>query len=685
MPPIPFKFQGSDGHIRRLAFENLPSWDELASKLHSLYAIPVDKVGVSYFDDDNDEITASSNEELQDIYRTTFQSKKQIRMPTLRITSPKFHSERKHLGEDPDNLDFNDWQRFNITDYLDDAPHAFVELISGLDKAGAHSDSNDEKSTVQPVLVDKGKGKATSTGAMSTTSALEEEFAQKYPIHVVNIAHPQSDSGVHHEGETASHKTSSVPFDSRTPVENNGPLDDPPLPAIESQSNTSSTLTNDIATFLSSLSNVISAHPELSEGLRNIVRNATNGTYWEAHRAALSRAANDMQQATGQIEQQAAQRVSEALGNLFRSFSQVTDTLNQNQNAQQPTRAPENQQPLPWYQHPFPVGRHPWGRRFPVGLDPSHSPPWHSTPWSERGHRIVHGHPPPPPPFNPFSGPPKFFPPPSPPHFGHPEIPSFPQVSVPRPPSAPPPGISSKVADPNPVTTNESRAEERATPFASVYDRLEHKQQKKNSADAVDHIFVTADIPAPVSSNQLLQPRKSEPPSPKPTSQELRAQVEAAKRNYKEQKERYRREREERRNQAGGNRLDEANFFSTNAVAGEGSHIVSKASGSYPQLELYSAGPRPYNTHLGHDSTSRGNLVSRAMTRISKRLSDMGFSENSYSDLPDKIKTEMQSRKVITKEEEDDIVTNLLEELLSLPSKSYLASSSVAKDKTHNL
>lgn len=62
----------------------------------------------------------------------------------------------------------------------------------------------------------------------------------------------------------------------------------------------------------------------------------------------------------------------------------------------------------------------------------------------------------------------------------------------------------------------------------------------------------------------------------------------------------------------------------------------------------------------------------------------MGFSENSYPDLPAKIKAQMQSRKVITKEEEDDIVTNLLEELLAVSSKSAVASGSGAKDKAYN-
>jgi len=47
----------------------------------------------------------------------------------------------------------------------------------------------------------------------------------------------------------------------------------------------------------------------------------------------------------------------------------------------------------------------------------------------------------------------------------------------------------------------------------------------------------------------------------------------------------------------------------------------------------------------------------------------MGFSENSHPSLPEKIKKQMPPNKVLSKEEEDDIVTNLLEELLSQATK----------------
>lgn len=684
MPPIPFKLLGSDGHTRRVTFENLPTWPELASKLNTLYGIPVDKVGVSYVDSDNDEITASSNQELQDFYQTSFQPGQLIRFKVLdlSISRDSAHSEssppistsnRNTFGEDPDNLDFTDWQRFNVADYFDDVPHAFVELVSsngGLDKADTDSNSEVEKSTVQPAFVDKGKQKATSLGAASTASVLEADSAQKYPIHVMNIAQSRSAPIVDPEGEAAVHSTSSVPpTSSLNAEENNTSHDDPPLPTIESQSNVSASLTNDVATLLSSLSNVISSHPELSEGIRNIVHSAVSGTYWEAHRAALSRAANDMQQATGQFEQEAAQRVSEALGNLFRSFSQVTDDANGTQNPpQQPMRAPESQRPFPWYQPPFSGRRYPWGRRYTTGFDPQRFPPWDITPWSERGQRAVHGSPPrppppppPPPPFGPFYGPrnpihnnnPFYsFPPPPPPCFRYPDIPPLPRETIPR-PLSPPPGLFSKDPIPNPATTDGPTSEERIPPLTPpVVEHLDSRESaaplarghyrgrldrhhygshghgrlghRPSSAGEAGDIFnIAPSVIPPSHSNSFLPPHKSDSSSSNPTSQQLRAQVEEAKRIYKEQKEIYRREREDRKNQKGGHKHDDANFLSTNIIAGEGSHVVSKAWGSYPQLEMYSSGPRRHNTHLGHGSTSRDDLTSRALSRITRRLSDV--------------------------------------------------------------
>ncbi|KZT02859.1 uncharacterized protein LAESUDRAFT_729846 [Laetiporus sulphureus 93-53] len=58
------------GPTRRIVFTELPSWAELSARIESLYDIPQRDIAVSYVDNEEDEITLNSDEELQDLYRT---------------------------------------------------------------------------------------------------------------------------------------------------------------------------------------------------------------------------------------------------------------------------------------------------------------------------------------------------------------------------------------------------------------------------------------------------------------------------------------------------------------------------------------------------------------------------------------------------------------------------------------
>jgi hypothetical protein len=57
----------------------------------------------------------------------------------------------------------------------------------------------------------------------------------------------------------------------------------------------------------------------------------------------------------------------------------------------------------------------------------------------------------------------------------------------------------------------------------------------------------------------------------------------------------------------------------------------------------------------------------------------MGFTENAYPSLPSKIRSQMPTNGVLTKDGEDDVVTNLLEELLAMSPKGPTASGSGLK------
>jgi len=83
MPETEFKLSKLDDHTRLLGFPDFPTWEALASKLESYYAIPLDKIGVSFIDNDNDKITLSSNDELQHFYRRYYHSGDVIKFTVL--------------------------------------------------------------------------------------------------------------------------------------------------------------------------------------------------------------------------------------------------------------------------------------------------------------------------------------------------------------------------------------------------------------------------------------------------------------------------------------------------------------------------------------------------------------------------------------------------------------------------
>ncbi|KAJ6621212.1 hypothetical protein B0H10DRAFT_1790517, partial [Mycena sp. CBHHK59/15] len=68
-----FKLTKLDGLTRRVTFSTPPTWSTLATKIHTLFDIPVDHVGVSYVDSDSDEVTLSSEDELREYYQGVIQ------------------------------------------------------------------------------------------------------------------------------------------------------------------------------------------------------------------------------------------------------------------------------------------------------------------------------------------------------------------------------------------------------------------------------------------------------------------------------------------------------------------------------------------------------------------------------------------------------------------------------------
>lgn len=652
---INFKLTKRGGVTRRISFQELPSWGTLAEKVAGLYSIPLDKVAVSYIDAEDDEVTLSTNEELQDFYQASRNFGEVIKfmvhdlgarsiedksLPDTPLTPG--HAARNTFGHEaglPFDID-QDWQNVHIpmsslfAVQNDSGPHAFVEIVPTDTSSIVSRDESDAKSDFLGPPLDKGKAKAVDP-ISSTASLLDERVPSKHDLHVFGVstnsvvAPPSSSSSssvptisgpiestpkVNIQTVNVNPTAKAADFASASPTE----VADPPLPTFERPN---ASLTHDVAALLGMLSTVISSHPELSEGLRNVVRNASDGTYWHTHRETLRRAAEDLSQsatATAQAaEEEAGRRIAEALGNIFRAVANVVGPYAHSETAEpvQDTEAQAN-------------SRGPWGSWR--GPRSARYPGWYSGI-----------------PFPPFGPPPP------------------PGRRGPFPPPPPPGGLM-------------------ADGWSSFWGGTPSAPPPPPP-------------PAPPADHEAARPRES--------PQDLRAQVEAAKLLYKAEKERYRQEREERKKEKERQRrllVDAPEphpqqaqpMKASNTLPPPATQIVSNARGSYPQLEMFNV-PRRHNTlpssfgrvhgHQTHASESSAHHESpsaRASARINKKLADMGFTESAHPDLPSKIKAQLsQSGASISKENEDDIVTNLLEELIVTSPKQPHASSSGLKRK----
>ncbi|KAF9265535.1 hypothetical protein L218DRAFT_957135 [Marasmius fiardii PR-910] len=131
---------------------------------------------------------------------------------------------------------------------------------------------------------------------------------------------------------TTDRTTPTPEFNSLGSDEKNDVNDDPPLPSLDAASLEAEyhlanpSLSSDIANLISSLSSIISSHPELSEGVRNVIQTAIRGDYWPAQREALQRAAGNVSESLNRVDQEAGdvgRRVAEALESFFQTFAQL--------------------------------------------------------------------------------------------------------------------------------------------------------------------------------------------------------------------------------------------------------------------------------------------------------------------------------------------------------------------------
>ncbi|KAG5341588.1 hypothetical protein C0989_009069 [Termitomyces sp. Mn162] len=693
MAPVNFKLTELNGLTRRVTFPDKPSWNSLAAKIELLYGIPLEKVSVSYIDVDNDQVTLSSQEELDDFFATLHTNGQAIKftvqdLPTVRLQRTLSHSSRNPsrntFGIGAFDIE-DDWQTLPMPPISElqglfmpnvstgSQPHAFLETLDSdagtlKNEGTAHHEnvaSSPTSSSNSPVVVslDKGKQKAIPNNDVSTTgSVLGEDAPPKPPVHVYVFQTPTKPDVAFGSPSPPAESTPKVDTQILDIASKDDPTD-PPLPSIDQDTHASTSFFNDLSSFLTTFSHVIAGHPELSEGIRNILRNTFDGTYWHTHRDALSQTAQNIARDTEmvtealrrQTEEATRRRVADVLEGIFRTLSEtlrsadanVSPTFNPTTNAQfkdeakadESVRANEAPGASCTPNPPRPFVSEPDSRMLqgPGG-------------WRHRG--------------TPLPRPSPFIPPRN--SFGSRYSPHLP---VPPPP---PTGSWRRLVPPPPPPP----------PIPGIHDL---------GSSLRDH------LPRP--SGPLFTPTGPPPPSmeasmpqaSKPTPQELRAQVDEAKANYRTWKDKYRLDREERRKERG---------TKTQGATPELNKPTAPfpfARPTTPVIAVQGTNSRPtheevvtirrHNTHLGHGHSRRhghgpenNDLRTRTVNRIAKRLADMGFSESTHPDLPSKIQAQLPFDGVVRNDSEDDIVTTLLEDLLALSPTSPVASGSGARE-----
>lgn len=765
-----FKLSKQGGLTRRLTFPTHPSWAVLSSKINETFGITTDNIGVSYLDQDLDEVTFSSEEELQDYYSTLGDAKfKLIRLsvqdlsslrstdvaPSRHQTAPPQQSHFRNTFGEQESLPFiwevdDEWQRLPgslgslfLSSDSPESPHAFVEVLESDVSVSKKSNNSDEGSviggttrsngafTMPTSRADKGKSRVAmqptveddvlSTDSIFGDDALLQPQTRVYDSDQASTFGGDVKSPVSVDGTATPAQAQSTPVISgqvlpeavlkSTEDSNTAIVDDPALPTLGGTG--ASTLTHDVAAFLKAVSGIISSHPELSEGLRNIVSNATNGTYWIVHRDALSRAAERIQQETGRTaeeiqnaEEEASARVADALGGIFRVIGEAVQTA---RTTTEPFRPPPTEDvPTAPVSAPEPQCFRP--REFTTYPGPPppghfHPPPPHH--W---------GAPPPPPP-----GRRHVWPRPPPSARGSFDEPQGEHSSH----SLPSQSFWGIFREPKEVGSHGPHVDHHNAIRARTSDIRTTLAEARNRRLGNLGLAIPA-IPPPIPSAPPAPPAPIVPPPPAlegglsgssifgstpPTQEELRADVERAKADYKMRKERYRQakasrksaeQREQGQESSGSNDVsvlpvvfdvtEDPNVSGADTSVSQGPpaatpvheqmsvppstavpapsqpvtpatpqvHIVSNARGLYPQLEMFSV-PRRSHT-IGH--TARRGLEDRSRQRIMKKLSEMGFTEGTYPKLNAKVSEQMVAHPPTTKDIEDDIVTNLIEELI---------------------
>ncbi|KDQ14455.1 hypothetical protein BOTBODRAFT_32582 [Botryobasidium botryosum FD-172 SS1] len=717
MALVTFKVAQPGGLTRKFSFARCPAWADLVAKISPYFDIPTATFAIAYTDGDGDQITISSDPELADYILALQGSTAKVIVKdlavsrvapstasntprsadTILVDAPPFHARddtpsQNHASEQDDDTasnktyaggfrdnksttpDEKDWESIHGGSAATATPSAGFPGVGsfyfGLPTLG--NTNNPETTIIDQIFGPAGLSihhdipLQTQPSLRATPAPQEQDFT---PLFQFSRSPPPPTTEEKGKGRAQSPVPSSAPSEKGSENEEQLFEDDPPVPEVPAPASAAATpsLVNDITALIEAFNAAIVSHPELSDGLRNLLRNATAGAYWPADREAV---------------RNTAESVAQTLENAFRGFGRRHHHPEGPPSGPPPARPPPPPGALP-PRGPPPAPREshhhggppPHGprRRFPWGMTPFPPPPMgppffdirrafgagqqdmnnaNNEPPVIPGH-YPHGNhthvPPPPPPPPPAPEPshapwpnPPFEPviitttPPPPPVV---TMPPPPPVIIQPPPQPPIPPMPQRQMEPIPQGVPQARPRPPPT-HARPPPHYRHSS------------YAPPSQPPAFFHEHGMRDREGERERERERERNDRQSLDAAKENYKREKARWRMEKEEKRRERDATLNARAAFPSGMPEGGGLNRHSSFRNNTVQPIEVPIISVPPNNgTSIPYSESAE----------ILRRLEDMGISYASHPNLPNVV------RNLPAGVSRDDNIASVLETIIPSP------------------
>ncbi|KAF9265321.1 hypothetical protein L218DRAFT_997816 [Marasmius fiardii PR-910] len=295
------------GFIREVRFQRRPTWLTLSDKIHTLFSIPHGEVAVSYIDAEGDEVTFSTQEELEAFYQDLYTGGRWKRGDIVSLMVWNLGSAR--------------WEKSSTTAPRSNTPKATL----------------DADSIVSETISQDGRQASSHfSGPIESRFSHRSRLSRHSPVFVPTITSGGTPKTFDKDTSLRSPSNVSLPVSSEIlippdvesiEVTEDRPMSSHDTPLVTKRKHPNPSLSSDIANLLSTLAEVVASHPELPENVRKILQNAVDGNYWTAaQRESTREAAGSIAESLTSLDKEGGKRVAEALGNLFRTVGQGVGT-----------------------------------------------------------------------------------------------------------------------------------------------------------------------------------------------------------------------------------------------------------------------------------------------------------------------------------------------------------------------